>query len=65
MAAPHSKLVEELRRTEGMEQGELEAIAAVEQLGAEALLVDDQRAVVAARARGIQVVRTPALYVAA
>jgi predicted nucleic acid-binding protein len=49
----------------GLEIGECEAILLASAIGAEALLVDEQRAVALARRLGLPVVRTTALYVAA
>lgn len=49
----------------GLQAGESEAIVLAEQLRVGAILLDDQQAVLEARSRGLTVLRTPAVYLAA
>lgn len=56
---PLSPSIEELHA------GEMEAILLAHKMSAEAILLDDRRAVEVAREQGLSVVRTPAIYVAA
>ena len=54
-----------IMQAEKLERGEVEAIQLARELRAEALLVDEQRAVEYARWLQLNVVRTPSIYVAA
>lgn len=50
---------------QGLERGEAEAILLAEEIGQRIVFMDDERGVQLARARGLEVVRTPAIYMAA
>lgn len=54
-----------LAESSGLQLGEAEAIVLAQELNQRIIFLDDQDAVVAARSRGLEVVRTPALYVTA
>ena len=54
--------VEEVCRAGRLDLGEAEAIVLTQELGAERLLLDDQRAVSQARRLGLTVTRTPVIY---
>jgi predicted nucleic acid-binding protein len=54
-----------IMQAEKLERGEVEAIQLARELRAEALLLDEQRAVEYARSLELTVVRTPSIYVAA
>ena len=54
-----------IMQAEKLERGEVEAIQLARELRAEALLLDEQRAVEYARSLQLNVVRTPSIYVAA
>ncbi len=54
-----------IMQAEKLERGEVEAIQLARELRAEALLLDEQRAVEYARSLQLSVVRTPSIYVAA
>jgi predicted nucleic acid-binding protein len=57
--------VSEIRDRTGLQAGETETIVLAGQLGINTVLLDDQRAVVEALSRKFNIVRTPALYLAA
>jgi uncharacterized protein len=54
-----------LMETVGLHAGESAAIVLAHELGLEVILLDDQHAVVCAKARRLKVVRTPAIYATA
>ena len=54
-----------IMQAEKLERGEVEAIQLARELRAEALLLDEQRAVEYARSLQLNVVRTPGIYAAA
>ena len=57
--------VEMLRKSYGLDFGEAEAIILAQELGHRIVFLDDHSAVIVARTSGLEVVRTPALYVTA
>lgn len=57
--------VETLMQSSGIDIGEAEAILLAQESGRSTIFMDDQVAVLLARSFGLEVVRTPALYVTA
>jgi len=58
-------LVRGIMQSQGLHAGESEVIVLAESLPADSIVMDDRRAVTFAKARGLAVVRTPAVYVTA
>jgi predicted nucleic acid-binding protein len=65
VGAKDTSKVTKIMDVAGLQSGESEAIVLADQLHIGAIVLDDQQAVLEARSRGLTVLRTPAIYLAA
>jgi predicted nucleic acid-binding protein len=62
---PDQVLVRGIMQSQGLHAGESEVIVLAQQLLADSVVLDDQRAVAYAKGCGLAVVRTPSMYITA